>query len=289
MATIKGMYTHPNQLIIGNSGSENNYLAWAIRQGVNMLNCYARSFFYSDAARTKLAAFVAKAKSYGILEVSVDVRLTDNRELPGITAYLQKYIGTKSMIFLLAEYEPYVLKKKDDGSVDCKYDDLTLCTYEDKYAHFFDMLGKLDTLTAKYGTFLDWYEGWVGNNYSKPQDAVDAMVKHCKRIFISNYVSQSDYNSTSSSLGAWDNRMDKRCAAIATAAKNVSKANVDIVEIVSLEPDFLYNEYKSHSFYGSLYTRAQAAYNASAATTLQYTNLIGRTMFYSKYAQQLRP
>lgn len=286
--TLKGMYTHPNDVTIGNSTSENNYLSWVKAEGANMLNCYARSYLYDETKRTQLAAFVAKAKNiYGIILVTVDVRFTDSRELPGWQAYFAKYGSGISSIEPLTENEPWI---KNSSNV---YD----------YANFFYLVRTMGNLSHQYGVKLNYYEGWVGNNYnglSFSQGPVDSMVKYCDRIFISNYISVSDYYSTSTSLGKWDNRMDKRCNYIAIACPKFNKT-VDIVEIISLEQkiwgagsDFLGSVFacpttttnKCHSFYGSTYTDAITYYNQSTPSVLQYTDLVGRTMFYSSYAKK---
>lgn len=286
---LKGVYVHPDQLTIGNSNSENNFLTWAKAKGFNMLNLYARSYLYTESKRTQLAAFVSKAKTnYGMILVTVDARFTNSNEEPGWKAYFDKYAKTISVIEPLTEFEPWV--KNSAGIYD--------------YPGFFNLLNKMGGICKQHGVKFNFYEGWVGSNYSDPQGAVDEMVKHCDRIFISNYVKVSDYNSTSSSLGKWDNRMDKRCASIAIAVPRVGKTNIDIVEIISLETiawgasnDFLGTVFacpatsvnKCHSFFGSTWTAAQSAYNQSTGAILQYTNLIGRTFFYSKYAQLAKP
>ena len=84
--TLKGIYAHPDELVIGNSLSEGAFLIWAKRQGANMLNLYARSYLYTDATRTQLALFVKKAKEQGFVLVTVDVRLTNASELPDSVA-----------------------------------------------------------------------------------------------------------------------------------------------------------------------------------------------------------
>lgn len=289
---LKGMYLHPDMVTIGNSTSENSYLTWCKREGVNMLNCYARAYTYTETKRTQLAAFVKKAKeNYGIYEVSIDVRLTDNRELPGIKAYFAKYAGTVSMINLLAEYEPYTLNSTG------QYDDLYLPTYTAKYNHFFYILKTIGPLCDQYNTSFDWYEGWIGNNYSNPQAANDSLVKYCDRVFLSNYVTTSDYYSTNTGLGKWDNRMDKRCDKIAIGCRNMGKPFMPILEIQSLETNFLRTVYacpatsvnKCHSFYGSTYQDAINAYQLSTPLILQYTRLIGKTIFLDKTAKICHP
>lgn len=290
--TLKGMYMHPNQCAIGNQTSENNFLSWCKREGVNMLNCYARNYLYDDFKRTQLAAFVKKAKeNYGIVLVTVDVRFTNSSEHPGWIAYFAKYKNTVSMIEPLTEFEPWVYN--------------TSTGYD--YNGFFYLVRTMGNLCKSYGVKLNFYEGWVGNNYngqSFSQAPVDSMVKYCDRIFISNYIKISDYNSTSTNLGKWDSRMDKRCGYIAVAVPRMGKSSMDIVEIQSLElikwgaaNDFLGTLYacpatstnKCHSFYGSTYQDAQDAYNLSTVAVLLYTNLVGKTIFMSKYGQLAHP
>lgn len=277
------MYTHPDQVTIGNATSENTFLAWCKKSGSNMLNNYSRSLLYDSSSRAKLAAFVKKAKdSYGIILSTVDARFTSSKEQPGWIAYLDKYAGTVSEVEPLTEFEPYI--KNDNGIYD--------------YAGWSNLLSTLGKICHDRNVKFNAYEGWIGNNYNGQefsQVPVDEMVKWCDRIFISNYVKESDYNSTNPGLGKWDNRMDKRCAAIAVAAPKYGKVQ-EIVEIVSLElkawgagNDFLGNVFKSHSFYGSTYTGAVDAYNKSTADILKNTDLVGRTIFYSKYGQLARP
>ncbi|REJ84522.1 MAG: hypothetical protein DWQ44_09020 [Bacteroidetes bacterium] len=302
-APIRGMYVS-TQVKIGDIASEEAFLKWCKSKGVNMVNFYARSFLYDSSKRSQLAAFVKKAKEqYGVLAVTVDVRLTDNREYPGWVAYFEKYKGTSSMIEPLAEFEPYSSSMGQSS-------DVYFASYTDKYAHFFMMLRKMSELTKQYGVKWNWYQGWVGNKYlsgseSDIQKANDSLVKYVDRVFVSNYVSKSDYISTNPSYGAWDNRMDKRLERIALGmAKMRPGAKMDIVEIVSLElkkwgagNDFLGEVYACpvnttnmcHSFYGSRYDKAVEEYNKSSANILKYTVLVGRTMFYQKYAVLAQP
>jgi len=279
--TVRGMYGHPDQVTIGNATSEHQFLLRLAEYGCNELNMYCRSYLYTETKRIQLANFVRRAKeSYGITTVTVDVRLTNTQELPGWKAYFQKYSGTISMIEPLTEFEPYV--KNSSGVYD--------------YPGFFNLVRTMGILCDQYNVKMRFYEGWIGNNYLNPQAAVDSMVKYCDLIYVSNYVTTADYNSTSTSLGAWDNRMDKRCNMIAISSKKFNKVT-DIVEIVSLEPEMLGAIYtcpattinKCRSFYGSLYNKAVTEYNKSTSDILQWTNLIGRTMFYSKYAFQAQP
>jgi len=282
---LKGIYGHPDQVTIGNSTSENKFLTWAKREGANMINMYARAFLYTSSNRDLMAAFVKKAKEqYGMLIITVDVRMTDSREYPGWQAYFAKYANTISSIEALTEFEPYTNVGTSSNPI---YD----------YPGFFNLVSKMGPLCKQNNSKLNYYEGWVGNNYSNPQAAVDSMVKYCDRIFVSNYISVSDYNSTSSSLGAWDARMDKRLNPIAVSCPKFGKPYMEIVEIVSLEPNFLFSIYacpatstnKCNAFFGPLYDKAVTAYKLSTVDALKYTRLIGRTMFYSKYAQQAHP
>ncbi len=281
---IKGMYVHPDQCTIGSATSENNFLTWAKREGVNTLNVYGRSFLYSSTKRDQLAAFVAKAKnSYGMILVTIDCRLTNSGELPGWQAYLAKYAQTVSVIEPLTEFEPWIAGSNG-------FD----------YPGFYNLVRTMGNLCKQYNIKMNFYEGWIGysgSNFTPGQSAVDSMVKYCDRIFISNYVTVSDYTSTSASLGTWDNRMDIRCGYLGVACPRVGKVKIDVVEIVSLEPVFLYSIYacpvtatnKCNAYFGPRYDNAVTAYKLSTPTVLKYTNLVGRTIFFSKYAMQGHP
>lgn len=298
---VKGMYVSPSDLKIGDVTSENSFLAYAQRQGTNELNVYARSFFYTDATRIQLAAFVTKAKtSYGMLNVTIDVRLTNNNELPGITAYFTKYQGTLAMVGLLSEFEPYNLNYKTVNGVqveDCKYDDKILCGYTAKYNHFYYMLPVLSKLCHQYGTTFGWYQGWIGNNAGGAgifkQAAVDSMVKYCDIIYNSNYVSEASYTADK-----WAGGMDKRYGYLAASIGNprVGKSYINTIEIISLElkkwgagNDFLGNVFVTHSFYGSTYTDGIKAYNLSTTDVVLRTRVLGRTIFIYTYAKKARP
>lgn len=279
--TLRGVYSHPDYLTLGSASSENRFLQWCVREGCNMINMYSRSSLYSETGRTQLAAFVKKAKEqYGIILITVDARLTNSKELPGWKAYLSKYNNTIFSIEPLTEFEPYV---KNDAGV---YD----------YPGFFSLIQTMGELCKSYNIKLNFYEGWIGNHYSNPQGAVDSLVKYCDRVFISNYISVTDYNSTDPSYGAWDSRMDKRCNMIAIADKRQGKTT-ELIEIVSLEPTMLLSLYscpvttvnKCHSFFGSRYDKAVSEYEKSSTDIIKYTDLKGRTIFYIKYALQAHP
>lgn len=270
---LKGVYVHPDNVTIGSASSEDAFLKWCNREGFNMLNCYARAYLYTSEKRDQFARFVKKAKeSYGVILVTNDVRLTNSSELPGWKAYFAKYVGTISMIEPLTEFEPYV---KNSAGV---YD----------YPGFFNLVRTMGNLCKQYGVKFNFYEGWIGNNYSNPQAAVDSLVKYTDRIFISNYISIADFNS----LGAWDGRMDKRCNAIAVSCKKTGK-HIDIVEIISLQTKYSFSLYACpnpcNSFFGSLWQKAITEYNKSTTDVLKYTDLVGRTMFVSYTAKQAHP
>jgi hypothetical protein len=283
--SISGIYLHPNYCEIGNISSEDSWLKWAKREGANTINAYARSYLYTDAKRTQLAAFVKKAKEqYGFTKFTVDARFTSSSEKPGWIAYLAKYSNTISAINPLTEFEPWV---KNSAGV---YD----------YPHYFYLIRELYNICSPYGIPVEYYIGWIGSNYSNPQAAVDSMIKYCDLIYISNYVSQSDYYSTSTSLGMWDNRMDKRCAQIAKASIKYGKTG--IVEIISLElkkwgagNDFLGLVYacpasstnQCNPFFNT--TKAISEYNKSTAEILGNTFYKGRTIFYDKFGILAHP
>ncbi|MBK6990240.1 MAG: hypothetical protein IPH33_19455 [Bacteroidetes bacterium] len=89
----------------------------------------------------------------------------------------------------------------------------------------------------------------MDGKYTQPQRAVDSMVYYCDGIFISNYVTVTDYLSPCG-FGKWDNRMKFRVdqgntyfGGITIAAKKFNKLDYPIIEIQSLEPNFLLNMY----------------------------------------------
>ena len=69
-----------------------------------------------------------------------------------------------------------------------------------------------------------FYDGWMGKNYSNPQAAVDSMVFYCDGIFISNYVSVTDYLSTQAGYGKWDTRIKNRIDQGASSYGGITKA-----------------------------------------------------------------
>lgn len=282
---LRGFYVAYDAFTLGSAASENAFLSNMKRLNVNMLNYYARAKLYSSTDRDKLAAFVKKAKEqYGIVKVTVDVRLTNSQEYPSWVAYYQKYGGTISMINPLTEIEPY----NNTGTASAPVYD---------YANFFNVLQKMDALTKQYNTQLYYYEGWVGKNYSKPQAAVDSMVLHCGAIFVSNYVSESRYNSS-----VWDGSMINRVGyggadygGITQGCKNVGKKSIDLVEIQSIEPSFLMNYYscpatstkKCKPFFGPTWEATKTKFNqVSSAETKSLVKLIGKTIFYTTLLPQ---
>ena len=277
---LRGFYVAYDAFTLGSATSENTFLAKMKSLGVNMLNYYARAKLYTSADRDKLAAFVKKAKEqYGIVLITVDVRLTNSSEYPGWVAYYQKYVGTVSMIEPLTEIEPY----NNTGTS-------TAPVYD--YNNFFTVCSKMDALTKQYGAVLNFYEGWIGKNYSNKQAAVDSMVLHCGRIFISNYVSMTRY-----AASIWDGSMTNRIDAggsdyggIALSCEKFAK-KISIVEIQSIEDVFLLNYYscpesstkKCKPFYGTTWDATKTKFNSvSSARVLKWVKLTGKTIFYSK-------
>lgn len=277
---LLGFYVAYDAFVLGDQLSENSFLLRMKLLGVNMLNYYARAKLYSASDRDKIAAWVKKAKEqYGMVLITIDAR-TDPREYPAWVAYYAKYGNTISMIEPLTEYEPYRLNSAG--------------IYP--YADMFTLLQKMDALTKLYGGKVNWYEGWIGLNYSNPQAAVDSMVLHCGRIFVSNYVSMSRYASS-----VWDGSMTNRIGygastygGITTACKKLNKP-IDIVEIQSIESIFTLLLYscpasttkKCKPFFGQTFETTKAKYNlVSSAETLQWTNLVGKTIFYTTLLSQ---
>lgn len=282
-----GFYVAYDAFTLGDPVSEGGFLMKMQRMGVNMLNLYQRDKLYSSSNRDKIAAFVAKAKTqFGMKLITIDVRLTVNGEYEAWEAYYQKYGGTISMIEPLAEFEPYRLAGNG------WYNDVYLPTYAAKYAHMFMMLQKMDALTKRYGAVMNWYEGWIGKGYSNPQAAVDSMVLHCGRIFVSNYVSMSRYLAD-----IWDSSMIKRIdqggsdyGGIAKACAKLKKP-VILIEIGDIEPQFTQLFYSCpktstklcNPFFGSTWDATKARFNSvSSPLVKQWVNLGGKTVFYTK-------
>ena len=140
----------------------------------------------------------------------------------------------------------------------------------------------------------------MGKYYSNPQRAVDSMVYYCDGIFLSNYVTVTDYLSTAAGYGKWDNRIKRRVdqgtssyGGITVAAKKFNKLDYPLIELQSVEPSFLLTLYSTtgynRSFYGSLYNDAKLLYNMSSPDVLKYTELRGRSLFQHKYVLQAQP
>ncbi|HNP99642.1 MAG TPA: hypothetical protein PKK99_11340, partial [Bacteroidia bacterium] len=143
-------------------------------------------------------------------------------------------------------------------------------------------------------------EGWMGKNYSNPQAAVDSMVYYCDGVFLSNYVTVTDYLSTAAGYGKWDNRIKYRLdqgastyGGITKGAKKFNKLDYPIIELQSVEPSYLFTLYavsgSNRSFYGTMYNDAKALYSASNSDVLKYTELRGKSIFYQKYVLQAQP
>jgi len=278
LTELFGFMSHPDYLTIGNSTSENKVLSYLKNNGGNMLNCYARNSMKSSSERTKFAAFCRKAVStYGIKLITCDIRETS--EIATWDAFYTAYPDLRSVVAPLTEKEPWVTND---------------------YAGCFTLLRLTKAMCNRYGAKFYFYEGWMGKNYAYPQRAVDSMVYYCDGIFLSNYVSLTDYLSTQAGYGKWDNRIKYRLdqgsssyGGITVAAKKFNKLNYPIIELQSLESSFLLNLYSvtglNHSFYGSTYSNAKSLYNMSNSDVLKYTELIGKSLFYHKYVLQAKP
>ena len=273
-----GFITHPNYLTIGNTTSENNCLDYLRNKGGNMLNCYARNSMTTSAGRSQFAAFCRKAvNSYGVKFISCDIRETT--EIATWDAFYTSYPDLRTIVSPLTEKEPWVTG------------DYTGC---------FSLLRLTKAMCNRYGAKFYFYEGWMGKNYAYPQRAVDSMVYYCDGIFLSNYVTVTDYLSTASGYGKWDNRIKFRIdqgsstyGGITVAAKKFNKLDYPLIELQSVEPSFLYTLYavsgSNRSFYGTMYNDAKLLYNMSSTDVLKYTELRGKSLFYQKYVLQAQP
>jgi len=273
-----GFITHPNYLTIGNTTSENNCLTYLRNKGGNMLNCYARNSMTTSAGRSQFAAFCRKAvNSYGVKFISCDIRETT--EIATWDAFYTSYPDLRTIVSPLTEKEPWVTG------------DYTGC---------FSLLRLTKAMCNRYGAKFYFYEGWMGKNYAYPQRAVDSMVYYCDGIFLSNYVTVTDYLSTASGYGKWDNRIKFRIdqgsstyGGITVAAKKFNKLDYPLIELQSVEPSFLYTLYavsgSNRSFYGTMYNDAKLLYNMSSTDVLKYTELRGKSLFYQKYVLQAQP
>ncbi|MBK9543338.1 MAG: hypothetical protein IPO49_13705 [Bacteroidetes bacterium] len=273
-----GFITHPNYLTIGNTTSENNCLDYLRNKGGNMLNCYARNSMTTSAGRSQFAAFCRKAvNTYGVKFISCDIRETT--EIATWDAFYTSYPDLRTIVSPLTEKEPWVTG------------DYTGC---------FSLLRLTKAMCNRYGAKFYFYEGWMGKNYAYPQRAVDSMVYYCDGIFLSNYVTVTDYLSTASGYGKWDNRIKFRIdqgsstyGGITVAAKKFNKLDYPLIELQSVEPSFLYTLYavsgSNRSFYGTMYNDAKLLYNMSSTDVLKYTELRGKSLFYQKYVLQAQP
>ena len=243
-----------------------------------MLNCYARNSMTTSAGRSQFAAFCRKAvNSYGVKFISCDIRETT--EIATWDAFYTSYPDLRTIVSPLTEKEPWVTG------------DYTGC---------FSLLRLTKAMCNRYGAKFYFYEGWMGKNYAYPQRAVDSMVYYCDGIFLSNYVTVTDYLSTASGYGKWDNRIKFRIdqgsstyGGITVAAKKFNKLDYPLIELQSVEPSFLYTLYavsgSNRSYYGTLYNDAKLLYNMSSTDVLKYTELRGKSLFYQKYVLQAQP
>ena len=278
LSELFGFITHPTYLTIGNTTSENKVLDYLRNKGGNMLNCYARNSMTTSSGRSQFAAFCRKAvSSYGIKLITCDIRETS--EIATWDAFYTSYPDLRTVVAPLTEKEPWV----------------TL-----DYAGCFTLLRLTKAMCNRYGAKFYFYYGWMGKHYFNPQRAVDSVVYYCDGIFLSNYVSVSDYLSSAAGYGKWDNRIKYRIdqgtssyGGITVAAKKFNKLDYPIIELQSLEPSRLLTLYSitgsNRSFFGSLYNDAKLLYNKSSADVLKYTELKGKSLFYHKYVLQAKP
>ena len=273
-----GIYTHPTYLTIGNTTSENKLLDYLINKGGNMINCYARNSMATSSGRSQFATFCRKAvSSYGIKLITCDIRETS--EIATWDALYTTYPDLRTVVAPLTEKEPWV----------------TL-----DYAGCFSLLRLTKAMCNRYGAKFYFYNGWMGKYYANPQRAVDSMVYYCDGIFLSNYVTVTDYLSSAAGYGKWDNRIKRRIdqgtssyGGITIAAKKFNKLDYPIIELQSLDSSFLFTLYSTtgsnRSFYGSVYTDAKLLYNMSSPDVLKYTELKGKSLFQQKYVLQAQP
>ncbi|TAH42326.1 MAG: hypothetical protein EYC69_06050 [Bacteroidetes bacterium] len=273
-----GIYTHPDYLAIGTVSSENAFLDYLKRKGGNMINSYARNSMATSSGRTKFAAFCRKAiNTYGVKLITCDIRETS--ELATWDAFYTAYPDLRTVVAPLTEKEPWVTRD---------------------YSGCFTLLRLTKAMCNRYGAKFYFYEGWMGKNYSNPQSAVDSMVYYCDGIFISNYVSVTDYLSTAAGYGKWDNRIKYRIdqgsssyGGITKAAKKFNKLDYPLIELQSVETSYLFSVYatsgNNRSFYGTMYSDAKALYNMSSPDVIKYTELKGKSLFYQKYVLLAQP
>lgn len=273
-----GFYTVPSILTIGSTTSENNVLNYLRNKGGNMLNCYARHSLTSSSGRSLFAAFCRKAvNSYGVKIITCDIRET--AEIPYWNSLYTSYPDLRNVVAPLTEKEPWVTGD---------------------YSGCFSLLRQTKAMCNRYGAKFFFYEGWMGKNYAYPQRAVDSMVYYCDGIFLSNYVTVSDYLSGRAGYGKWDNRIKNRLdqgssgyGGITISAKKFNKIDYPIIELQSLEPTFLFDMYSGNgyerSFYGGLYNDAKALYNQSNSEVLTYTELKGKCLFQQRYVLDAQP
>jgi hypothetical protein len=273
-----GIYTQPTTLVIGNTTSENATLNYLRNKGGNMLNCYARNSMNTSSGRSQFATFCRKAvNSYGVKLITCDIRETT--EIATWDAFYTAFPDLRSVVAPLTEKEPWV-------------------TYD--YAGCFKLLRLTKAMCNRYGAKFYFYYGWMGKHYSSPQRAVDSVVYYCDGVFLSNYVTITDYLSTAAGYGKWDNRIKYRLdqgtskyGGITVSAKKFNKLDYPIIELQSLEPSFLLTLYAVSGYnrplYGSSYAATKALYNLSNADVLKYTELKGKSLFYQKYVLQAQP
>lgn len=243
--------------------SPDKYLLWAKLQGTNSLNCYARTYLKTSSDRKKLAAFVLKARQYGMIEVFIDYRKASEAQY--WESYCKEFPDTAYKIHPVTEIEPYI---------------------SGDYTSFYAALKAMDVFCTKYNLIAASYQG------QPSQAGWDNIVKYCDRIYLSLYVSMSTYKA-----GKSYNYVAGRWAKIALAAKKINKKKFPVVYIKSLERkvwgasnDFQGELYTTNSFYGSVHQKDVSDYLTKSSTEIKtYTDLIGTCMFTSEYNLKARP
>lgn len=281
---LRGMYGHPDAVTIGSNTSENNFLSYAKRKGCNMVNCYAKYFFETKDNRAKFAAFARKARdNYGFVLMTNDIRSYTHAAQWKL--FYQEHPDLQGFVEPLTEKEPWVYNSSTG------YD----------YTGTWKMLQYFHNLKVYFPKMkINFYEGWMGKYYSNPQAAVDSMVFYSDRIFISNYVSVAEFISTERGKGPWNAKIRTRAeyggngyGGITTSCVKFNK-HVDIISIHSLEKEFLFYLYdledgRGHSYFGSRWTGEKSAYNNSPSEVLQYTDLVGKTIFHIVFSLEAQP
>ena len=257
---IKSQYVNKIELWLA---SPDKYLSWAKKEGTNSINCYARTYLKTAAGRKQFAAFVLKARTYGIIEVFIDYRGVN--EIVNWRTYFKEYPDVKYKIHPITEIEPYI---------------------SNDYVSFYAAIKEMNKLCADFNLIAGCYMG------QPSQDGWNQIVKYCSRIYLSYYITMQAYNS-----GKGFNWVRGRWEKIMIAAKIANKINFPVVYIKSLEKkswgaanDFQGDLYINTPFYGPAYDKDVSDYNSKNSNEIKmYTDLIGTCMFVSEYNLKAKP